>query len=236
MSETPPKFAAQFDSDSRRSPVRVAFVTRRTSAQVKAREEPTVMTFPEAIFRAAVAVELLAIALTLISLVWNAPLEQLADPIHTPNPAKAPWYFLGLQELLHYFPPVVAGVLIPTLVVLALVAVPYFNINVEAEGLWLRNRAARLRIFTIVLAIFTIVMAIFQVWAVLAPTLLIAAMMLWAARCAPDSPRPIERWLASKPLSYWIMTWFLIETALLTGIGTFFRGPGWSWVWPWRSF
>jgi menaquinol-cytochrome c reductase cytochrome b/c subunit len=49
-----------------------------------------------------------------ISLIWDAPLEQLADPMHTPNPAKAPWYFLGLQELLHYFPPVVAGVLIPT--------------------------------------------------------------------------------------------------------------------------
>ena len=71
----------------------------------------------------------------------------LADPMHTPNPAKAPWYFLGLQELLHYFPPVVAGVLIPGLVVLALIVIPYFNINVEAEGFWLRDRqrAADLR-------------------------------------------------------------------------------------------
>ena len=53
---------------------------------------------------------------------WDAPLEELANPLQTPNPAKAPWYFLGLQELLHYFPPVVAGVLIPALVVLALIA------------------------------------------------------------------------------------------------------------------
>ena len=58
--------------------------------------------------------------------------------MQTPNPAKAPWYFLGLQELLHYFPPVVAGVLIPDLVVIvALIVIPYFNINVEAEGVWL---------------------------------------------------------------------------------------------------
>jgi len=39
----------------------------------------------------------------------------------------------------------------------------------------------------------------------------------------------------SKPVSYWVMTWFLVQAAVLTIIGTHFRGPGWSWVWPWRS-
>ena len=235
MSEPDPKFAAQIDSDSQRTPVRVAFVTRRTSPQVKAHQDSTVMTLPEVIFRTAVAVELLAIVLTLISLIWRAPLEQLADPMHTPNPAKAPWYFLGLQELLHYFPPVVAGVLIPTLVVLALIAIPYFDINLEAEGFWMRNRTARRRLFFIFLAVFSVVMIAFQVWAVLVPTLLIAGAMLWAARKAHDSPSLAKRWLASKPLAYWIMTWFLVQTVVLTVIGTFFRGPGWSWVWPWKS-
>jgi hypothetical protein len=74
------------------------------------------------------------------SLFFNAPLEGIADPTHTPNPAKAPWYFLGLQELLHYFPPVVAGVLVPTLLIIALVVIPYFNINIEANGLFLKDR------------------------------------------------------------------------------------------------
>ena len=96
----------------------MAFVTRRTSPHVKAKDDAVVMTWPETLFRAAVAVEVLAIALVLLSLFWDAPLEELADPMQTPNPAKAPWYFLGLQELLHYFPPVIAGVLIPTMVVL----------------------------------------------------------------------------------------------------------------------
>ena len=52
--------------------------------------------------------------------------SSLANPLLTPNPAKAPWYFLGLQELLHYFPPLVAGIIIPTLVVIALDRHPLF--------------------------------------------------------------------------------------------------------------
>ncbi len=235
MSDQAPRLAAALDSDSRRTPLRVAFVTRRTSPQVKTYDDPAVMTYPEAILRAVVAVQILTIALVAISLLWDAPLEQLADPMHTPNPAKAPWYFLGLQELLHYFPPVVAGVMIPGLVVAALVVIPYFNINIEAEGIWLKNRGRRLRIFGLVIVAFSAVMVAFQVWAVLIPTLLIAAAMLLAAASPPQPPSRFRRWLVSKPVSYWVMTWFLVQAVVLTAIGTFFRGPGWSWVWPWRS-
>jgi hypothetical protein len=235
MSETDKKFSAAFDSDSRKTPVRVAFVTRRTSPQVKASDDSVVMTYPEGILRAVVAVQILTIALVVISLIWNAPLEELADPMHTPNPAKAPWYFLGLQELLHYFPPVVAGVIIPGLVVAALIVIPYFNINVESEGIWLKNRGTRMRIFAAVLTVFSILMLVFGVWAVLIPTLLIAALMLLAAGSSPESPQQFRRWLVSKSVSYWIMTWFLVQAAVLTIIGTHFRGPGWSWVWPWQS-
>jgi hypothetical protein len=235
MSDVEKKFVAGMDSDSRRTPVRVAFVTRRTSPHVKATDDPVVMTYPEGILRAVVAVQALAIALVVVSLIWDAPLEELADPMHTPNPAKAPWYFLGLQELLHYFPPVVAGVIIPGLVVAALIVIPYFNINIEAEGIWLKNRGKRLRVFGAVVSIFSAVMLLFQVYAVLIPTLLIAALMVLAAQSAPDSPSRFRRWLVSKPVSYWVMTWFLVQAAVLTIIGTHFRGPGWSWVWPWRS-
>jgi hypothetical protein len=44
-----------------------------------------------------------------------------------------------------------------------------------------------------------------------------------------------ERWLVSQPLSFWMVAWFLVQVVVLTAIGTFLRGPGWSWVWPWRS-
>jgi len=227
-------FVTGMDSNARKAPRRVAFITRRTSAQVKVADEETLQTFPEVLFRAAVAIEVMAIGLVTMALLFNAPLEGIADPSHTPNPAKAPWYFLGLQEMLHYFPPVVAGVLVPGLVVMALVVIPYFNINIEAEGLFLKERERRLRIFYIVSGALVLFLIVFRVFVALVPTLIVAAFMILAAQSS-HSPSAFRRYLASKPLSYWIMSWFLFELVVLTAIGTFFRGPGWSWVWPWRS-
>jgi hypothetical protein len=233
MDETKP-FVAAIESDARKAPLRVAFVTRRTSTQVKADDDGFVMTWPEGILRAAVVAEALAIVLVWISLIFDAPLEGLANPMQTPNPAKAPWYFLGLQELLHYFPPVVAGVLIPTLVIIALVIIPYFNVNIEAEGVWMRNRKRRLQVFWGVFLALTLLLLAFEVYAVLVPTLLLGAGMIVAARQSGRS-QVTPHWIASRPLSFWIMTWFLLTSSILTVIGTFFRGPGWSWIWPWRT-
>jgi hypothetical protein len=228
-------FVTAMDSNARKTPRRVAFITRRVSAQVKVADEETVQTFPEVLFRAAVAIEVMAIGLVTMALLFNAPLEGIADPSRTPNPAKAPWYFLGLQEMLHYFPPVVAGVLVPGLVVMALVVIPYFNINIEAEGLFLKDRERRLRAFYIATAALLLFLLLFHVYVAFVPTVIVAAFMIVASQSLPRSPSTFRRYLASKPLSYWIMTWFLFELVVLTAIGTFFRGPGWSWVWPWRS-
>jgi len=228
-------FIAGVDSNAKKSPRRIVFITRRTSAQVKVETEDQIQTFPEVLFRAVVAIEVLAVVLVGISLMFNAPLEGLADPSHTPNPAKAPWYFLGLQEMLHYFPPVVAGVLVPGLVVMALIVIPYFKVNIEAEGLFLKDRARRLRIFYVVTALLSIFLIAFHVIVALVPTLVIALLMILASQSSPQSSTGFRRYLAARPLSYWVMTWFLFELVVLTAIGTFFRGPGWSWIWPWQG-
>jgi hypothetical protein len=228
-------FVAGVDSNAKKSPRRIVFITRRTSAQVKAETEEQLQTFPEVLFRAAVAVMTLTVGLVWTALIFNAPLEGLADPSHTPNPAKAPWYFLGLQEMLHYFPPVVAGVLAPGLVVMALIVIPYFRVNIEADGLFLKDRKKRLRIFYLVAGTLSLFLLFFKVYAALVPTLIMAMLMLIAAQSTPHSPSPLRRYLAGRPLSYWVMTWFLFELVVLTAIGTFFRGPGWAWVWPWQG-
>jgi hypothetical protein len=117
--------------------------------------------------------------LTVWSILVDAPLEQLADPQRTPNPSKAPWYFLGLQELLVYFDPWIAGVVLPVLIVLGLCSIPYLDPNPEGSGYYCwRSRRWALTVF----------------W---------AGLVLWLG---------------------------------LIVIGTFFRGPGWNWFWPWEAW
>ena len=81
---------------------------------------------------------LAAIIVTVILIVWsitlNAPLEEPANPNLTMNPAKAPWYFLGLQEMLVYFDPWIAGVVMPTLIIVGLMAIPYMDANPLGSG------------------------------------------------------------------------------------------------------
>ncbi len=74
------------------------------------------------------------IVLTVWSLAVDAPLKGIADPNWTENPAKAPWYFVGLQELLVYFDPWIAGVSIPLLIILGLAALPYLDPNPRGVG------------------------------------------------------------------------------------------------------
>jgi hypothetical protein len=198
-------------------------------------QEQLTLPYWELLFREVIAIEALAIVLVWIALCWNAPLEQLADPTHTPNPAKAPWYFTGIQELLHYFPPFVAGVILPGLIVFALIVIPFFNINIKDETLWIRNKQARLMTLGLVVAGLTVLLIRFGAWDALAPIWVITIFMVLAAKNSHRQGKGFRAWLGAKPLSFWIMTWFLMEAIALTAVGTFFRGPGWSLVWPWGT-
>jgi len=232
MDEKTP-YTTGIDSDAQQSPRRIVFITKNTSAKVIGEPPKQVMAFPHLLLREAMALQGLTIVLVLLALVWNAPLEQPANPLLTPNPAKAPWYFLGLQELLHYFPPVVAGILLPGLVVLALVVVPYFEVNIKGESFWAVKNRRRLQISTTVLVLLLLFLSIYKAWTVVVPTVVIGLPFLGAYFATPES-RPAWRYLRSRPLSWWVMTWFISVALTLTLVGTFFRGPGWSWVWPWR--
>ncbi len=82
---------------------------------------------------------ILMIVLTVWSIVLDAPLEDPANPTRTPNPSKAPWYFLGLQEMLVYFDPWIAGVFLPTLIIVGLMAIPYIDPNKKGNGYYTWN-------------------------------------------------------------------------------------------------
>jgi len=108
----------------------------KQDAVVRVQKEPddTVMTWPHLLSIEFLAAGVMSVFLLLMGLFINAPLEELANGNVTPAVAKAPWYFLGLQELLNYFHPTVAGVMIPTFVLVGGALVPYVDRgNIESH-------------------------------------------------------------------------------------------------------
>ncbi len=199
-------------------------------------DEPMVMTFPHLLLRELVAFLALAVLLVVASLVFDAPLEGIADPARTPNPAKAPWYFLGVQELLRYYPPVVAGVLLPSLCIIALAVIPYFRVNIERPALWTVAPLRRLTVLWLTVAALTGVFRIGaagMVWSIVVPLWLVGAAM--SAGALPWRRGKLGLWLRTRSLPFWIFAWFLLSAIALTVIGALFRGPGWRFTVPWRD-
>ncbi len=93
-----------------------------------------VWAWPNLVYTELFAIILGTVFLIAWSVFFKAPLEEPANPTWAPNPAKAPWYFLGLQEMLVYFDPWLAGVLLPGLIIVGLIAIPYIDMNPKGNG------------------------------------------------------------------------------------------------------
>ncbi len=120
-----------------------------------------VFTWPNLVSRMFVSALVLTTILTAWSLLAQAPLEELANPNKTPNPSKAPWYFVGLQELLVYFDPWMAGVALPTLILVGLMAIPYVDKNPKGVGYYnFKDRKLAVGLFTFGLALWSILIFI----------------------------------------------------------------------------
>ena len=142
--------------------------------QVKKEPHDKVNTWPHLVAAEFVALMVMTAFLLVFSVFVDAPLLELANFNEQPNPSKAPWYFLGLQELLSYFDPQVAGVIIPGFGIAAIAFIPYIDKN--------------------------------------------------------PSVRPNDRKLAIM-----IFTFFVMASATLTIFGSFFRGPGFNFTYPWAD-
>ncbi|OGR82515.1 MAG: hypothetical protein A2901_00415 [Elusimicrobia bacterium RIFCSPLOWO2_01_FULL_54_10] len=103
---------------------------------LKDKNEDKVDVWPNLVVREYMMAILVTAGLIALSIWVQAPLEEIADLNVTPNPAKAPWYFLGLQELLVYFDPWIAGVLLPNIIVVGLMAIPYVDDNPAGVGFY----------------------------------------------------------------------------------------------------
>jgi len=148
-----------------------------TTPHVGKNPEEEVFSWPHLVFRELILFLIVSAVVLFLAIFWNAPLEQYANPIHPPNPAKAPWYFLGLQELVSYSA-FWGGVVVPGFLVMALVLLPYLDRGRAGVGRWFaRERTLAISVFSICLA----------------------------------------------------------AAVVFTIIGTYFRGPNWGWVEPWKE-
>src|SRR5215467_10579282 len=102
-------------------------VVRGSSTMVGKGPDDTMFAFPIVLLMEIILLLGVTLVIFLFSLIKQAPLESIANPLVTTDPAKAPWYFMGLQELLEHMHPLVAGVLIPGILVLFLIALPYID-------------------------------------------------------------------------------------------------------------
>lgn len=102
--------------------------------EAEAKEAEKTFVWPDLVYIELIALILFSVFLVVWSIALKAPLEQPANPAKTPNPSKAPWYFLGLQEMLVYFDPWIAGVLMPTMIITGLMMIPYIDRNPRGSG------------------------------------------------------------------------------------------------------
>ena len=162
------------DEDKPQERYRLLGVVPREIEQREEQEpDDTVFTWPHFLIRHVVIAAITIAVVFLLAILFDAPLKDIANPSLTPQEAKAPWYFAGLQELLAHLQPMVAGILIPGAAVLFLFALPYLD---RAKGWRIRDRKMVVIVFTVL----------------------------------------------------------AVAAVVLTVVGAFFRGPGWSWVLPWH--
>ncbi len=111
-------------------------------------EQEKVWVWPDLVYTELLCMVILGVGLMVWSILLPAPLEQPANPADSPNPSKAPWYFLGLQEMLVYYDPWLAGVVFPTLIIVGLMAIPYIDTNPKGNGYFtFKERKAEIAIF-----------------------------------------------------------------------------------------
>ncbi len=206
-------------------------------------DETTVLSRPD-LLQAETAVFLLTFAVVLIySIYINAPLKELANPLIPENPARAPWYFLGLQELVSYSA-FMGGIGLPALALTGLALIPYLDREPRYVGIWFSNKEGRgvaLQSFFVGVIVLTGLLAItvnfgwFRDWWPDVPQLAITMInpgTLWVGFTMAWSLRTIRKTGSTRMGAIALFTMFLLSYVILTYMGTELRGPNWEFYWP----
>lgn len=208
--------------------------------------ENTVFSFPILLLIEIVLFLGVTFGIFLFSLLKQAPLDEIANPMVTTDPAKAPWYFVGLQELLEHMHPVLAGVLIPTFLVGFLVLLPYIDHSWAKPGIWFSNsRGIRVVLLTAVYALVVMPLYILLDNAFSLRELLRETAPMWVAQgLIPGAifiliiaiPMVFLRMRGANRHEYMmaLFTIMIISALVFTLSGFLFRGPGFKLYLPWQ--
>jgi quinol-cytochrome oxidoreductase complex cytochrome b subunit len=220
----------------------LAAIVRGSTPQVGRGPENTLPAMPH-LFYAEAGIFMLTIFISLaLSLVSDAPLKELANPAVPENPAKAPWYFLGLQELVSYSA-FMGGMGIPAIVIAGLLLIPYLDRESERTGDWfggpggvglvLRSALFGLAAVLVVEA-FAIHFGWIREWWPRTPQIVITLVnpgTVLAAAYGAYSLWLVRRYASTRAGALGLFTCFLCGFVVLTVVGTYFRGPNWDFYW-----
>jgi len=212
------------------------------------KDSPMVDVQPHLIAREFVVALVLIAALLILSVIFDAPLQERANPSISPNPAKAPWYFMGLQELLIHFHPFFGIVVFPIAMLVALFWLPYIKFNDNKQGIWfLSPNGKQAGIFAAIFAgaitvFFVIMSELLPNADQIAPSipliitigfvpfiLVSATFMLFLKFLAKRFSLNRAEYIQS------LIILIIISYSILSIIGIFFRGAGMEMIWPWQS-
>ncbi|MCK4750979.1 MAG: hypothetical protein KAT15_28165, partial [Bacteroidales bacterium] len=206
----------------------------------------TILSFPvvaliEVILTLGVTALLLAMSLGV-----NAPLEEIANPNTTTDPAKAPWYLMGLQEMLEHGHPTLMAILMPTLMVLFVIAIPYLDNARTGAGRWFTNaRGKKVTLFTaiytlVIMPMYIFIDSRFPLREILRGQLhdFVLQMVIPGIIMVVIVGLPLLALLRTKPTPREIMlvlfTVLFVGAIVFTLTGFLFRGPGFELFWPWN--
>jgi len=206
----------------------------------------TVLSFPVvALIELVLALGVVALLLAM-SLGVNAPLEEIANPNTTTDPAKAPWYLMGLQEMLEHGHPTLMAILMPTLMVLFVIAIPYIDNNRSGAGRWFTDgRGKKITLYTaiytlVVMPLYIFLDSTFPVRELLRGQLpdFVLQMVFPAIIMGLIVLLPLAALFRIKPTPReFVMVLFsvlFIGAIVFTLTGFLFRGPGFELYWPWN--
>ena len=221
----------------------MALMKDRTPA-VNREMQNTIPTWPNVIYVIGAATMFTVLIMLVLGVVFDAPLKEMANPAVPENPAKAPWYFLGLQELVSYSA-FMGGVGIPAIVVLGLALVPYLDREKEDYGVWFSGRRGR-RVAT-VSALFAAVTVVAMLWFTVrfgwlrnwpstsqVPQIVITFFnpgTIFVALFATWSIAVVKATRSTRMGAVALFTCFLVGFVILTYFATVHRGPNWDFYW-----